>query len=111
MTERNANDIILLYTTFPDQQTAEKICQELVLSRVLACVNIMSPSKSIYWWQGKVEQSNEVPAYLKTTAASYPKLLDRLQGLHPYAVPCLIEIPIDRVNPSYAQWLRSEVLG
>ncbi len=106
-----ANDIVLLYTTFPDQKTAEKICEELVSTRLIACANIMSPIKSLYWWKGKVENTAEVPAYLKTTKAMYSKLLDRLTAIHPYEVPCLIEIPAERVNPAYAQWLRSEILG
>lgn len=105
----SANDIILLYTTFPDQKTAEKICHQLVESRVVACANILSPIKSVYWWKGKIENSNEVPAILKTKSALYAQLLDRLQALHPYEVPCLIEIPTDRINPAYSQWLRSEL--
>lgn len=109
--DRHPNDIILLYTTFPDQTTAEKICAALVQERLVACVNIHSPIKSMYWWKGQLENSNEISAYLKTTAEKFVPVRERLKALHPYEVPCLMEIPIDRVNPAYAQWLKTEILG
>lgn len=98
--------VVMLYATFPDQSTAESICGLLVEERLAACANILMPIKSIYRWQGRIENSNEIPAYLKTTIDALPALAARFKTLHPYETPCLIQVNGNFCWPDYAQWVR-----
>lgn len=103
------NDIILLYTTFPDQNTADEICRQLAEERLIACANIFSPMTSHYWWKDQLEKSSEIPAILKSKKRLFPQIESRLKALHPYEVPCLIELPTDRVSQDYERWLLSQL--
>ena len=66
--------IALLYTTWPDAETAEAVAAEAVAERLAACVNILGSGRSIYRWQGAVERTVETVAIFKTTAASAGRL-------------------------------------
>ncbi len=108
---REPDDIVFIYVTFPDPPTAEKICRELIGVRVIACANILAPMKSIFWWKDTIETGSEIPTLLKTTAELYPQAREKIQSLHPYQVPCIVELPTDRIHPAYAEWLTSELRG
>ncbi|PWU20862.1 MAG: divalent-cation tolerance protein CutA [Bdellovibrio sp.] len=101
--------VSLYYTTFPDQTSAEDICRKLVQERLIACANIFPPMVSLYWWSEKIEKKAEVAAILKTRQGFFKKLLERYESLHPYTTPCLVEIAVAQINPSYREWLISEV--
>ena len=100
-----APGLALYYATFPDQNTAVEIGRKLVEERLVACVNVLSPIRSIYRWEGKIEDSGEVAALFKTSPDRWTALQARYAELHPYDVPCLIELPAGQIAPAYAQWL------
>jgi periplasmic divalent cation tolerance protein len=99
-------DIVVVFCTFPDSDTARRIAQELVKSRLAACVNVLPGVESIYQWKGELESASEVLGLIKTTAAMYPTLEARLKELHPYEVPEIVAVPASKVHPAYAQWVR-----
>lgn len=99
-------DVLLVISTFPDAETAERIANELVGAKLAACVNILPAIKSIYRWQGKVENAAETIAFLKTTRTRLPDLQATLRALHPYDVPEIICLPIADGLPEYLQWVR-----
>lgn len=100
---------LLVHTTLPDAAQAERIARLLVERQLVACASIQSPCRSIYRWQGAVEESTEIPLLLKTTAAAYPALEAALHAEHPYEVPEIIAVPITHGLPDYLDWLRSNV--
>ena len=100
---------LLVHTTLPDAAQAERIARLLVERQLVACASIQSPCRSIYRWQGAVEESTEIPLLLKTTAAAYPALEAALRAEHPYEVPKLSAVPIAHGLPDYLDWLRSNV--
>lgn len=100
---------LLVLTTLPDQASAERLAASLVEQRLAACASIQSPCRSIYRWQGKVENANEVPLHLKTTSERYPALAAAIRAAHPYAVPEIIAVPIVHGLPEYLSWLATEV--
>lgn len=106
-----SDPIVLLYTTFPNAKVAEQICSQLVQERVIACANILSPLTALYFWRGKQEKAQEIPALLKTTRRMFVQVELRLKALHPYEVPCLIEVPTGLVGRDYESWLRSELMS
>lgn len=95
----------VILCTFPDHETAQRIATLLVEEALVACVNLVPGVQSIYRWEGKTESSSEVLALIKTTAEGYPQVEERLKELHPYDVPEIIAVPVDRVEAAYSKWV------
>lgn len=107
------DESVILYTTWPDEQTAQALAAVAVADRLAACANILAPMRSFYRWEGGVEQAVEIPMLLKTTAAASPALRDLILSRHPYEIPCVLALAIDPAAsaPAFLNWLRSEVAG
>ncbi len=85
--------LLVVLSTFPDVAAARAAAEVLVSERLAACVNLLPGVESIYRWESKVEHSAEVLAVIKTTAARYADMEQRLRALHPYEVPEIIALP------------------
>ena len=101
--------VVSVYAIFADAGEAERIGRTVIEDRLAACINILSPCRSIYEWQGAVETADEVPAILKTTAAYADALITRIADLHRYDVPCITVLPIEKLLASYADWVEQSV--
>ena len=101
--------VVSVYAIFANADEAERIGRQMVDERLAACVNILSPCRSIYRWQGAIESAEEVPAILKTTLAQADALIDRIAALHSYDVPCIAVWPIDKLLVDYAEWVEDSV--
>jgi periplasmic divalent cation tolerance protein len=99
---------LLILTNVPDRAAAEKLARALVESRAAACVNVLSAGRSIYRWQGRVEQAEEIPLLIKSTAANYAAVEEIVRAQHPYDVPELLALPITHGLPAYLDWLAQE---
>ena len=99
--------IVSVYAIFANAEEAERIGRQLVEERLAACINILSPCRSVYRWQGAVETADEVPAILKTTAVQADALVARIAALHSYALPCVTVWPIDKLLAGYADWVEA----
>lgn len=97
--------IVSVYATFASDEEAQRLCRQLVEEQLAACANILAPCRSIYRWQGKIEEAEEIPALLKTAAANAPALLARLRELHSYDVPAAVVWPIRQTTPDYCEWI------
>lgn len=91
--------------TCPDQQSAEDIANHLVTNNLAACVNIIAGIRSIYQWQGKIESAQEQLLIIKSNSDTYPRLEVEIKKLHPYELPEIITVPIERGLPEYLQWI------
>jgi periplasmic divalent cation tolerance protein len=99
------SDLIILYVTTPDRETARRIGRTLVEEGLVACINIIAGMESIYRWQGMVEQAEEWVLLVKTPAAQAERVCDRIRALHPYDLPCVLNLPIVGGHPPYLDWL------
>lgn len=99
---------LLVITNCPDQACAETLATALVELRLAACVNILAPCRSFYRWQGTIESATEIPLLIKTSAECYAALEAEIRARHPYELPEIIALPIDRGLPAYLQWLADE---
>jgi periplasmic divalent cation tolerance protein len=99
---------LLVLTNLPDRATAEKLADELVAKRVAACINILAPCRSVYRWKGAVQHDEEHPMLIKTTRESYPALEQALRAGHPYELPEIIALPVERGLPAYLEWVAAE---
>ena len=96
------SDIVFLYVTAPDAQTARTISERLVRERLAACVNILPEIRSIYEWEGKLEETAETPFLVKTTHTAAADACARIKALHPYDTPCIAALPVSRTGSSAA---------
>lgn len=100
--------ILLVLTNVPDEDCATHIARTLVERGLAACVNILAPCRSVYRWQGRVEETHELPLLIKCPAAGYPALEEALLALHPYEVPEIIALPVTAGLPAYLGWVAEE---
>jgi len=100
--------IVTVYATFADGEEAARIARTLVEERLAACANILGPCRSIYRWQGRIEDGSEVAVLFKTRADSSQSLIERLAELHGYEVPAAVAWPIAEALPAYAGWVVAE---
>jgi periplasmic divalent cation tolerance protein len=99
----------LVLTTVADRAGAERLARSLVGERLAACVNLLPGVRSIYRWQGAVEESDEILLVIKTTAGAESAVSARVRELHPYDVPELITLDPTRVDPAYLAWLSDSI--
>ena len=99
---------LLVLTNLPDRATAERIADELIGRQLAACVNILAPCRSVYRWKGAVQHDEEHPMLIKTAAERYPALEQALRAAHPYELPEIIAVPIERGLPEYLAWVAGE---
>ena len=89
-------------------EEAAALAQVLVGERLAACVNIVGPIRSVYRWQGHVEDGAEHLLIAKTRTDLVEGLATRVKELHSYQVPEILSIPADYGWPPYLAWLSSE---
>lgn len=98
-----------VYMTFPDEPSAMRVAQALVLERLAACVNVLPAGFSVYRWEGAVQHEPELVAFAKTRADLVPEVVRRVTELHPYDVPAVLALPIDDGAAPYLAWLEGEL--
>jgi periplasmic divalent cation tolerance protein len=98
---------LLVLTNLPDRAAAERIADLVVEKRLAACVNILA-CRSVYRWQGEVQHDEEHPLLIKTTAERYAELEAAIRGAHPYELPEIIAVPIERGLTAYLDWVTAE---
>ena len=101
-------DAVLVITTLSNSDAAAEIAKKLVGEKLAACANLIPAVRSIYRWQGKVQDDNEVLVLIKTQQRHYDRLKARLLELHPYELPEVIALPIERGHQAYLDWILRE---
>jgi periplasmic divalent cation tolerance protein len=102
---------LLVYTTFPDADTALATGEALVRARLAACVNVIPGMRSVYAWKGEVEQGGEAVAILKTRAGLKEALRAALKERHPYETPIILFIEPSGGDADTLAWLFGETAG
>ncbi len=102
-------DINFIYITAGSKDEARAIGRELVQSRLAACVNILDNMNSLYWWEGKVQDDQEVVLIAKTTAGNVPQLIETVKSRHSYECPCIVSLPVSGGDPAFLEWITANV--
>lgn len=97
--------IRLILTTFANPEDAARVVRLLVEEKLAACGTILPGARSIYRWQGRIEDSLETCVLLKTSGERCVALEARLCEIHPYETPEIVVIDPDLVSSSYASWV------
>lgn len=98
-------DAQLVLTTLPNADAAAGLARALVEEKLAACCNILPAVRSIYRWQDKLHDENEVLLFIKTRAEQLERLKSRILELHPYAVPEVLALPVESGYAGYLEWL------
>jgi periplasmic divalent cation tolerance protein len=109
--ERGMTEYLQIFSTVDSDETARRLATELVERRLAACVQIVPNLRSVYWWQGKVEEAAEYLLLIKSTEKQFPALEAAVRELHPYACPELVGLKIAAGLPAYLDWLQHELQG
>lgn len=108
----NPDSICLVLVTAPDSDTAELIANTLLEKELAACVNIFPGLRSLYRWEGKIQEDGEFLMMIKTRSELVQDhLIPMIQKLHPYQVPEIISLPVVGGAESYLNWIVSETAG
>lgn len=103
--------ISLVLVTAPQGDPALKLAREVVEEGLAACVNLVPSIRSIYRWQGKIEDDAETLLILKTRTEVVEALRQRIVELHPYSVPEVLAVEVDRGHAPYLAWVLEQVRG
>ena len=102
--------VCLVYMTAGSEDEARRIGRELVSSRLAACVNLISGMKSIYRWEGKLQEDRETVLIAKTNAEKVSQLTQRVKAIHSYDCPCVVSLPVTGGNQDFIDWVGSETV-
>jgi periplasmic divalent cation tolerance protein len=103
-------DKIVVLTTCDSEKQAEKLAHTLVDQRFAACVNILPNARSIYRWEGKIEDSAEWLLLIKSRRDLFAALRYEIQKMHTYEVPEVIAIPVVDGSDTYLGWLDGQLI-
>ena len=105
------SECVQVMTTASTKDEAAKVATALLEGRLAACVQILGPIESRYWWNGKIEQSTEWLCLIKTIRGKFPAVEAAIRANHSYEVPEIVACPIELGSELYLQWLRRETAG
>lgn len=103
-------DALIVYTTWPDAETADRAARTAVEQRLAACANRFAPLQSVYRWEGAVETATEIPMIFKTTRERVEALRRLVEAQHPYDLPCIVAFAADAAgsSPGFLAWIAAE---
>lgn len=103
------SEVIMLYVPCKDKEEAKDIAGKLVGNRLVACANILTGCTSIYEWEGKVCEEEEVILIMKTVNSLHMEVEKTITDLHSYDCPGIVALNTDEVNLPFAQWIEKSV--
>ena len=99
----------IVTTTFPDEESAAKILDILIVRRLVACVQTTA-IQSTYRWKGAVNREPEIMATMKTKRSLYPQVEAAIRAHHPYEMPEIVLLPIESGLAPYLKWIDEETI-
>ena len=102
---------ILVLCTAPDADVAARLARGLVDAKLAACVNVVPGLRSFYCWQGEVHDDAEVQLLIKSRHGRYDALEAWLGEQHPYDVPEILALPVERGSKAYLEWVTEQTTG
>lgn len=100
---------VTVFVTVPGASEAKKIVSAVLEKKLAACASVIGGVRSMYWWKGKLERSNESLIILKTDIKHFKKLASEIKRMHSYKVPEIVALPIIDGDPDYLEWIGESV--
>jgi periplasmic divalent cation tolerance protein len=95
----------LIYCPFPDAESAGRVGRALIEEGLVACINIGAPMRSVFAWDGRLDEGEEIPCLLKTSSEALDRAVARLETLHPYEAPAIMGWHCDAAGAATKGWL------
>ena len=102
------DDYVQVLVTIDSENGAHMLQRMILEHRAAACVQVIGPISSAYWWEGQIEEAQEWLCLAKTRGSEYRRLESLIRENHPYETPEIIAIPILAGNEDYLEWIRAE---
>ena len=109
MTLEKSAELLIVVTTFASLDDAKKMAHQLIEGRLAACVQIQEGVYSIYRWEGKVCEANEVLLSAKTVSDKWVDISNFIKSHHPYDLPEVIACAPENYEALYGKWVQAEV--
>jgi periplasmic divalent cation tolerance protein len=102
-------DTLVVLVTVPSADAGTALARALVEDHLAACVNVLPGARSIFFWEGRLQEEGEALLVMKTGRERYEALQRRILALHPYSVPEILALPVESGSPAYVAWVRESV--
>lgn len=99
-------DTLVVLVTTPTVEEGQSIARSLVTERLAACVNVVPGVRSLFFWEGQLQEETEALLVIKTCRERYAALQARILELHTYSVPEILALPVEAGSPAYLAWVR-----
>ena len=99
-----------VYVTTDNISEAKKLAQVCVSKKLCACVNIFPPITSCYTWKDEYKEAEEIVLIMKTRIDLFEALSAEIKKHHSYECPCIVFIPILKVEPAFLKWIQSQTV-
>lgn len=103
--------MIVVLTTMSSDSEAESLAEMIVSAKLAACVQILPKMRSVYVWEKTLQKEDEHLLLIKTLPEKFDELSAFITVNHPYEIPEIIAIDIEKVSPPYLEWLTRAVNG
>ena len=97
--------MIIVLTTTPNIEEAESLARKIIESKLAACVQVLPPMKSFYFWENAVQVDSEHLLLIKTLAEKFDELEKFIQANHRYEIPEIVALPVEKVSGNYLNWI------
>jgi periplasmic divalent cation tolerance protein len=98
--------MLVVLTTTPNAEEAESLARKIVEMRLAACVQVLPPMTSFYFWENAVQKDAEHLLLIKTLPEKFDELQEFIQSNHSYKVPEIVALPAEKVSESYFNWMK-----
>ena len=106
-----ATDVVMIYATFPDRQTALALGRDMVEQGIAGCINVLPSMTSVYVWKGETETAEEAVLIAKLAREGADRAVAHIMAHHPYETPAVLVLPVEGGNPEYLNWVMGGTRG
>ncbi len=103
--------LLVIFTTCGSKEDADKLARLLVEKRLAACAQVSGPITSFYWWEDKLQEDTEWQVKFKVLASNFEKAECLIKANHPYDLPQIIALPVERALSEFINWVAKETQG
>ncbi len=107
---KKKNKIIIIICTIPNKNILNLIKKEILDKKLISCINIINKVTSYYYWNNKLEKTQEIKIFLKSFSHKEKKIYKIIKKIHPYKIPDIMTMSIKNNNKKYFEWMKKQII-